>query len=291
MKITVLDTHAKYLDMLALTDEKRAGYFSENFLAPFAPLFAATGMPASPEAVCSMPLSGADDEMVKMLNRLASADVWNRARGAIAHAADHLHKAGILLPEAVTVGIFLGDPQQLAASQGYTGVGSLPGYIQLIIAPNSENLLKLTACLAHEFHHNALFHNVQWNFMNVTLTQYLAVEGLAESFAAALYGADAVGPWVTEVQGADLEKTRRIIGQNLTAAGFMEVRKFIFGDHPMLSEEERVGIPYCGGYAAGYHAVQTYLAATGKAVGEATRDFVLGEDIIIHSGYFADERG
>lgn len=79
--------------------------------------------------------------------------------------------------------------------------------------------------------------------MNVTLSQYLAVEGMAESFASALYGEDFIGPWVTGVTGADLEKTREIIGKNLDVAGFMEVRKYIFGDHPMISKAKRLVSP------------------------------------------------
>lgn len=31
--------------------------------------------------------------------------------------------------------------------------------------------------------------------MNVTVSKYLAIEGMAESFAAELYGKDLIGPW------------------------------------------------------------------------------------------------
>jgi uncharacterized protein YjaZ len=122
--------------------------------------------------------------------------------------------------------------------------------------------------------------------MNVTLGQYLAVEGMAESFASALYGEDFIGPWVMGVEGEDLEKTRKIIGKKLDVAGFMEVRKYIFGDHPMIPESEALGIPFCGGYAAGYHAIQAYLCKTGKTIAEVTKDFIDGEEIVKQSGYF-----
>ena len=120
----------------------------------------------------------------------------------------------------------------------------------------------------------------------VTLSQYLAVEGMAESFASALYGEDCIGPWVTGVKGADLEKARGIIGKNLDVAGFMEVRKYIFGDHPMVPESEALGIPYCGGYSVGYHATQAYLRKTDKTIAEVTKAFIDGEDIAKQSGYF-----
>ena len=188
------------------------------------------------------------------------------------------------LPERVLLGIFIGNPSILAHSEGYTGFGGIPGFIQIVIAPNERNLPKLSACIAHEFQHNVLFHNARWNFVEVSLAQYLAVEGLAESFATSLYGEAALGPWVTGVRGSDLERTRRIIANSLDVRGFMEARKYVFGDHPLMPESEPVGVPYCGGYAAGYWAVQAFLKKTGMSVEEAT--LLDGEHIMRESGYF-----
>lgn len=288
MKINILDTRKLYTEMLTLPDNVRGAFFDEKFLQPFASMFERTRMPRNPEALACLALSGADDTVKDMLNQLLDVNAWGEAQNTIEFAMSNLQKSGIEMPEEITLGIFLGDPVRLAQSEGYTGAGSMPGYIQIMIAPNAQNLPKLPACIAHEFHHNALFFNVKWNFMNVTLNQYLAVEGLAESFAAALYGEDFIGPWVTGVTGADLEKTREIIGKNHDVAGFMEVRKYIFGDHPMIPESEALGIPYCGGYAAGYHAIQAHLRKTGKTVAEVTKAFIEGEDIVKQSGYFSN---
>jgi uncharacterized protein YjaZ len=249
-------------------------------------MFERTKMPRNPEALSCLALSGEDDTAVNMLKQLMAVNAWGEAQKAIEFARSKLEKYGIKMPEEITLGIFLGDPVKLAQSDGYTGAGSMPGYIQIIIAPNAQNIPKLTACIAHEFHHNVLFYNVDWNFMNVSVSQYLAVEGMAESFASAIYGDDFIGPWVTGVEGVNLEKTRQIIGRNLDVAGFMEVRKYIYGDHPMLPASEALGIPFCGGYAAGYHAIQAYLRKTGKTIAEATKDFIDGEDIVKQSGYF-----
>ena len=76
--------------------------------------------------------------------------------------------------------ILLGDPELLKQSEVYAGNDSIPAYIQLSIAQNDRNLAKLNACAAHEFHHNMLFYNAKWNFMNVSVGQYLAAEDLAE---------------------------------------------------------------------------------------------------------------
>ncbi|UNC92052.1 DUF2268 domain-containing protein [Candidatus Contubernalis alkaliaceticus] len=290
MKINILDTRKLYIEMLSLPDNERSSFFDEEFLQPFAPMFELTRMPRSTEALSCLALSGVDDTAKDMLNRLITVDAWNEAKKTIEFAIFNLQKFGIKIPEEITLGIFLGDPVRLAQSEGYTGVGSMPGYVQIIIVPNAQNLPKLPACIAHEFHHNTLFLNVKWNFMNVTLSQYLAVEGMAESFAAELYGEDFIGPWVTGIGEADLKKANEIIGKNLGAAGFMEVRKYIFGDHPMLPKSEALGVPYCGGYAAGYHAIQTYIRKTGKTITEVTKDFIDGEDIVKQSGYFNNSK-
>lgn len=286
MKINILDTRKFYSEMLSLPDNERSTYFDDKLLQPFAPVFERTRMPRNSEALSCLPLTGTDDIAKAMLNQLIAVNAWEEAKKAIEYASRNLLLYGIDLPDEITLGIYLGDPTRLAQSEGYIGAGSMPGYIQIVIAPDSQNLSKLSACIAHEFHHNALFFNVKWNFMNVTLSQYLAVEGLAENFAADLYGQDFIGPWVTGISGADLEKTRGIIGKNLDVAGFMEVRKYIFGDHPMLPESEALGIPFCGGYAAGFHATQAFLCKTGKTVAEATKSFINSEDIIKQSGYF-----
>lgn len=286
MKINILDTHELYIEMLSLPDNERDSFFDEKLLQPFAPLFEQMRMPRNPEALSCLALSGFDDSVKAMLNELKAVNAWEEAHKAIESAVKFLNRSEIEMPKEITLGIFLGDPVKLAQSEGYTGVGSIPGYIQIMIAPNPQNISKLSACIVHEFHHNVLFHNSKWNFMNVTLSQYLAVEGMAESFVSALYGENFIGPWVTGVVGMDLEKTRKIIGKNLDVAGFMEVRRYIFGNHPMIPEGEALGIPYCGGYAAGYHAIQALLGKTGKTITEVTKDFLRGEDIVKQSRYF-----
>lgn len=56
--------------------------------------------------------------------------------------------------------------------------------------------------------------------------------------------------------------------------------------HPMIPEGEALGIHYCGGYAAGYYAIQAYLRKKGKTIAEVTKAFINGEDIVKQSEYF-----
>jgi len=220
-----------------------------------------------------------------MLERLEKADAWHYAKRTMEAAVERFEKAFIPLPEKVVVGIFLGNPEYLAMVEGYTGMGSIPGYIQIMIDPNEKSLPKLNACIAHEFHHNVLFHNAKWNFMtDVTVGKYLAVEGLAESFVESMFGEEYIGPWVTGVQGADLETASKIISKSLDIKGFMEVRKYIYGKHPMMPETQDFGMPFCGGYAVGYHVIQAYLKKSGISIEKAT--IIDGDEIMKASGYF-----
>lgn len=285
MEIIIQDTLSLYKEMLNLPEGERNDFFSGELVKPFDPMFEIMHMPKTAEAMGGIELSGRDSEMVKMLERLEKADAWNNAKRTMEAAAERFEKASIPLPDKVVVGIFLGNPEFLAMTEGYTGMGSIPGYIQIVIDPNERNLPKLNACIAHEFHHNVLFHNAKWNFMtDVSVGKYLAVEGLAESFAASLFGEEFIGPWVTSVQGVDLETSRKIISKALDVKGFMEVRKYIFGKHPMMPETADIEIPFCGGYAVGYHAVQAYLRNTGTSIEKAT--IIDGDEIMKSSGYF-----
>ncbi|MEK4177425.1 DUF2268 domain-containing putative Zn-dependent protease [Aeribacillus sp. FSL K6-1305] len=49
----------------------------------------------------------------------------------------------------------------------------MPGFIQVSIYPNSYNVPKLPAVIAHEFHHNIRFSYFNWDHGNVTVGDYL----------------------------------------------------------------------------------------------------------------------
>lgn len=287
MKIDILNTNQIYTEMLSLEDQERAVFFNHKMMQPFTPMFEKMNMSRDPGTYGCLALAGTDSVIKEMLTLLQDSDAWNKAFQAIKLSEQELLTSNLQLPDELILGIFLANPVIFAESKGYTGVGSCPGYIQIMIAPNAYNLPRIPSCVAHEFHHNVLFRNVKWNFMNVRLSQYLAVEGLAESFAASLYGEEWNGPWVADIQEAELKKASDVIGRDLDVEGFLEVRKYMYGDHPMVPEGKSLGIPYCAGYAVGYHAIQAYLRKTSKTVAEATKAFIDGEDIVKQSGYFA----
>jgi Predicted Zn-dependent protease len=284
MEIIIQDTLNLYRALLNLPGEQRSNYFRDVLMKPHAPAFSRMQMPISPEALGCMPMEGRDSEINEMLIKLENFGVWENARKTLNTAAEQMQSAGIALPEKVILGIFLGEPSVLTQSRGYTGMGSIPGYIQILIAPDEYNLPRINACIAHEFHHNIYFYNARWNFLEVTLGKYLAVEGLAESFATSIFGKESAGPWVTDITNEELLRSRAVISRNLSVSGFLEVRKYMYGDHPMVPEGKELGVAYCGGYAVGYHAVQAYLEKTGSSVLEASK--LDGDELMRLSGYF-----
>jgi len=285
MEITIQNTKSLYKELLSVPEEKRADFYESEFLKPYHEL-KEKYMPSNPEWMGALPLSGHDQEIEEALDRLQAIDAWKVAKESIQNVSKRFKTAGIPMPEKVLLGIFLGDPAALANTQGIMGFGGLPGYIQIVIAPNEKSLSILPSVIAHEFHHNVLFKNMNWNFMNdITVAKYLAVEGLAESFAESIYGFEVVGPWVKGVTSEDVDKSRSVIGKALSVKGFNEVRKYIFGDQLLDYEiTESTGIPRYGGYAVGYHAIQAFLKKTGMSVEKAT--LLDGEEIMERSGYF-----
>jgi uncharacterized protein YjaZ len=156
--------------MMSLPNQERVAFFDEKVMLPFAPMYEMMNMPRDPGAFGCLALTGKESAAMEMLDRLQDADVWNKSRQAIELAENDLQKSGISVPNDLLLGMYLADPMIFADSKGYTGVGSCPGFIQIMIAPNEYNLPRLASCVAHEFHHNVLFNNVKWNFMNVSLS-------------------------------------------------------------------------------------------------------------------------
>lgn len=283
MKIKIIKTEALYLTIIKDKPANKLEWFCQEVIEPFDLMFKTIGMPKDPNLLNYLSL----DYLKKDMKGL---DVLEQVNSKVESEIDILAKrfveSGFNLPEELLIAVILGDSDKLKASGGYTGFGGVPGYIQVIVPADTLDVNKALACLVHEFHHNVLFNNVTWPFMNVTVSQYLALEGLAESFVHEVYGQSYIGPWVTTSTIESIEKAKKIIGKNLDVEGFMNARKYIFGDHPMLSEEERIGLPYCAGYATGYYAIQAYQSNNGKHVIETTKDFVNGKDIVKESGYF-----
>lgn len=274
MEITVHPMIQTQREILDLPEDERHGAILK-MLTPFEPMMKIMVPPGVDPALVFglMRPDGPMEAYRKALDRLEAAGAEEVCRQALVRAAGAFTSIGYQIPiEAVQFGLFLWDraPEIIALNQGYTGFGGIPGYIMVNIWPDDRNLPKLPAAVAHEFNHQVRLCVEPWR-MDISLAEYIVLEGLAESFAAELYGPEALGPWVTGLQGEKLETAKRLVGQGLETRGFNEVRRYMYGDETMAAwGVEPLGVPAHAGYAVGYHVVQAYLRAAGCTAAEAT---------------------
>lgn len=76
-----------------------------------------------------------------------------------------------------------------------------------------------------------------------------------------MYGEDKARPWVTKTDMTTLnEYIKPIIQGGLNVQGFENLNAYLYGDElAKLQNFPQVGLPYCAGYAYGYHLVKHYL--------------------------------
>ncbi len=233
-------------------------------------------------------LEGDLEEDRRALERLEQFGAWQKADAALRLAAQTFEAGGRSCSEEHMTGLLLlgnrRDPIFMQMGRGYAGA-QVPGNVLVTIWPNDYNLPRIPSAVVHEFNHRVRLSHEPWT-LATSVGQYIVLEGLAESFAKDLYGAEYVGPWVTSLNAEEIARSRAIIGGALDVTGFDQIRNYIFGD--AISEQygrSGVGLPYCAGYTIGYQVVQAYLQRTGKSATEAT--FVPFGEIIAAAGFFA----
>lgn len=295
MKFNIIDTESIYRRLLDTADaDERERIFRVELAEPFTGMVNVFGGGDAVAALARWNMSPdqfAGDNRAKMvgwLDVMAAENAWGRAADALnegwaAFAAYH----GRIPTEQITFALTLADMSGVMSEGGYAGSGAVPGYIMTTYdKPTPENLRHVKGGAVHELHHNLLFTHFRRNFMfETTVGDYMVIEGLAESFAAELYGEAVVGPHVTGFDLSRLDETKATMREALTKTGFDTLRAYIFGDEiAAMGGMTPVGVPRYAGYAMGYWVVQEYLKRTGSSVVDAT--FVPFETIINESGYF-----
>ncbi|MEK5056900.1 DUF2268 domain-containing protein [Paenibacillus sp. FSL H7-0326] len=284
MELFIEDTMNQYENLFTMPEEKRESYFRHTMMGPFERMWNTINVPMKAKQ------SGGYDVIMatKMLGyldvketeigqtgtrELKKISINNVAEQTLLHCIDQMGQAGLSVnAPSLHFGAYLADPQKLAYTKGYSGFGGIPGYIQLMIYPNDYNIPRIPAILAHEFHHNIRFSYFDWDNGNITVGDYIIIEGLAESFASAIYGENMMGPWVSSFDEEDLHYSIEVIRQALDVKGFAEVSSYMFGDD--IAKEkgyQPVGLSFAAGYAVGYHVVQEFLKNTGATIYDATR--------------------
>ncbi len=162
------------------------------------------------------------------------------------------------------------DNPVVRASESYCGDGGIPGSIFAWLVPGGRTMRRLPAALAHEANHNVRFQFVRWR-NDITLGEMLVSEGLAENFAVELFGEELAGPWVARTTPDLLEQVKPLVHAGLGAQGLAELSAYLYGDETAaLMGYPTRGVPYCAGYACGYHLVRRFLDETGTDIADAT---------------------
>lgn len=299
MKTKWVDTLAIYQSIIAAPDQAtREAIYTEQLYAPWQQMMQMVSMGPSSDD----PFAGAKawhwltpDQLAStppQMTKLQAANAWERGAAAMQKAVTSFGDAIARIPiEQIEGWLILAEPVPDSPNQyGYTGGTDFmqPRFVVQYDDPNAYNLPKLEGAIVHEMHHLIRYKVTSWNMMTATLADYIVHEGLAESFAVALYGEDIVGFYVTEFDDDQISTAKRLVGANLDATGFDTLRAFIFGD--AWSEKQGrslVGMPSFGGYAIGYRVVQAFLKKTGYTIQEAT--FMSASEIVASSGYFEQE--
>lgn len=223
------------------------------------------------------------------LRKLEAAGAWSTGAAALAEGLARFAPYADRMPFDTASGwLVVADPARSnPIGRGYTGAidWTQPRLLVQVDTPNDYTLPRLPGAAVHELHHLIRLRLFPWDMDKTSVADYIIHEGLAESFAAALYGEAVLGYYVTDFNEAELETARKLIGDSLHKTGFNVIRGYIFGDS--LAERHRfqaVGMPDYGGYAIGYRVVQAYLQRTATSIEEAT--FQPADVIVSQSGFF-----
>ncbi len=230
------------------------------------------------------------DELIDVpdnLMKLDSANAWQIGEDALHQGVAAFADYDLPL-DTVEGWLMLGvQERNTAATDGYTGAidFTYPRFVCQYFEPHERNIKALSGAVVHEFHHLVRLRLFPWDMTQTTVADYILHEGLAESFATALFGEEVLGFYAADIRQEDLQMAKTLIADNLEVTGFNQIRGYIFGDSMADAWGfEKIGMPNYGGYAVGYRVVQAFLNKTGKSIQETT--YIPATQIIAESGYF-----
>ncbi len=304
MKSNWIPTNEYYGRLLTEPDAaKREQLYLDLFVQPWQQMMGMMQRPGMDVGIdAADPFAGAKawgwllphqtDEIARLLQKMEAANAWEIGREAAAQAAAQFTPYAQRLAFDTFEGwLVLADPAFFAndPQPGYTGATDwfAPRYIGQFWQPDERNLPHLAGLVAHEMHHLARFRAFPFT-MQTSVAEYIVLEGMAESFAASLFGEEVVGYYVTQFDETMLDTAKSLIAAGLQKTGFNVIRSYIFGDALAVQNgyEPLGGMPAYGGYAVGYHVVQAFLRRTGLSAVEAT--FVPADEIVAKSAFFAE---
>ena len=286
MKVTAVRSDPVYSKIMSAPPDQKNDIYRYELMMPFERKWACYNVPIkakTPGGYDVIMAGGAlghiapekvDETQKQNIQRICDDALWEKCGMAIRKSLDCFTLHGIDLPvQEYLFTILLADAENpyIILNEGYCGDGGIPGYLFSWLIPDEYTLERLPAALAHETNHNIRFQFIEWK-NDITLGEMMVSEGLAENLATFLYGEDHAGPWVTRTDRKTLnESVKPVIRKGLNVQGFENLNAYLYGDElARLQHFPPAGLPYCAGYACGYHLVKHYLKKTGKSVAEAT---------------------
>ena len=286
MIITAIRSDAIYRKMKDAAPAEKENIYRDELMKPFEFKWACVGIPlkAETEGGCDVVSAAAisgyyapaqiTQERSAEIDQISKEMFWADCENSIRNTLSGFERHGIQLPKQEYVfTVVLSDPHSpmTVMAGDYCGDGGIPGYIIGSIVPNARSLSLLPVALAHETNHNVRWQFMQWS-SRITLADMIVSEGLAETFAATMFGEKKVGKWVRETTQEVLRQTvKPLIRANLMTSDFQTLSSCLYGDEIMaLRGGQPIGMPYCGGYACGYALIGHYLKKTGASIYEAT---------------------
>lgn len=286
MKVTPVRSDGVYSKIMKSPFDKKNDIYRYELMMPFEKKWACYSVPmkaATPngyDVIMASEMLGhisptkVDETQSSNIECLSSDELWDACEQSIKKSLNCFAENEIVLPvQEYLFTILLANAENpyIVMSEGYSGDGGIPGYIFSWLVPNDYTMEHLPVALAHETNHNVRFQFIKWK-NDITLGEMMVSEGLAENFATYLYGEDKAGPWVTKTDMETLnDYIKPMIHDGLNVQGLENLNAYLYGDEiAHLQHFTPVGLPYCAGYACGYHLVKHYLKKTGKSIVEAT---------------------
>ncbi|WP_199794820.1 DUF2268 domain-containing putative Zn-dependent protease [Paenibacillus faecalis] len=199
MKMMIEDMVTQYETMLSLPDEKREDFFRHTMMKPLEEMGRTIHVPMKAkepggyDVVMATQMMGYlnvqhTDAAIKALKDLQEIKALDMAKKSLTDCIAFSEVSGLAIKaDNLHFGMYIADPVKLEKENGYCGFGGIPGYVTIAIYPNDYNKPRIPSLIAHEFHHNLRFSYFDWDYGDVTVGDYIIIEGLAESFATAMY--------------------------------------------------------------------------------------------------------
>ena len=286
MNVTAIRSDSVYKKIMEAPMDKKNDIYRDELMMPFEKKWACYSVPMkakTPNGYDVIMASGmlghisptkVDETQEQNIELISDNKLWKVCEESIRKSLNCFVAQGVTLPVndyLFTILLANAESPYIMLNEGYCGDGGIPGYIFSWLVPNKYTLEHLPVALAHETNHNIRFQFIKWK-NDITLGEMMVSEGLAENFATYLYGEEKAGPWVTKTDIQTLnEYIKPIIYEGLNVQGLENLNAYLYGDEmAKLQNYPQIGLPYCAGYACGYHLVKHYLNKTGKNIVEAT---------------------